>query len=466
MPPTNYRKWFVVLAFVLGSCPADAAVFNPKTETLSNGLQVVVVENHIAPVVTHMMWIKAGAADEEHGVSGIAHYLEHLMFKGTEKVPNGEYSKRIAEVGGSENAFTAWDYTAYFATVSKANLPMVMELEADRLTHLQIKKELAVPELAVVLDERRQRVENEPFAPLMQQMAAALFPHHPYGIPVIGWKEEIEKFTVDDARRFYQTWYVPSNTVIVVSGDVNAEDVFALAKKTFGMLPAKPTPPRSRTVDPPFKGNATIVLEDEHVRETTLLRTTKVSAARSNPTNSLALQVLEEMLDGSDASYIPKRLIQEKNLASVINVNYEGDVYDEGQFSISLVPKTGISNEQLFAELDAALAEYVKHVPSDTEINAARRSLQRQAILARDSVMGPAQTIGVTLAAGQTLDDIEYWPEKIAAITPQQVQAALKAILETASITGVLKPKAGPKAGIDPAKVPSPPPPAVGGPIR
>lgn len=303
------RFWLLTLALVLSSGVSQAAVFNAKTATLENGLQVVVIENHMAPVVTHMMWVKAGAADEGHGVSGIAHYLEHLMFKGTEKVPNGQYSARIAQVGGTENAFTSWDYTAFFATVAKANLPMVMELEADRLAHLKIIKELAAPELAVVLDERRQRVEDEPFAPLLQQMAGALFPHHPYGTPVIGWKEEIEKFTVDDAKRFYATWYQPSNTVIVVSGDVKAEDVFALAKKTFGALPSKPIPPRSRAIDPPFKGDTTIILEDERVKETTILRSYKVTPARKDQAQSLALQLLTELLNGSDASYLSKRLI-------------------------------------------------------------------------------------------------------------------------------------------------------------
>lgn len=455
------QNWLVVLAFVLVASSAQAAVFNPKTTTLPNGLQVVVVENHMAPVVTHMMWIKAGAADEGHGVSGIAHYLEHLMFKGTKKVPNGEYSKRIAAVGGSENAFTSWDYTAYFATVSKANLPMVMQLEADRLVNLEIKPELAKPELAVVLDERRQRVENEPFSPLIQQMAAMQFPHHPYGTPVIGWKEEIEKFTAEDAKRFYKTWYEPSNTVVVVSGDVRADEVFELAKKTYGVLPTKTIPPRMRATDPPFKGNARIELEDEHVRETTIVRSYKIQSARLNPANALAMQMLEELLDGSDASFLPKRLVKEKNLASSVSASYEGDMYDDGQFSISIVPKPNISNDNVLSELDAALAEFVKRIPSDDDMNAAKRSLQRRAILARDSVMGPAQTIGLTLAIGQTLDDIEKWPENIGAVKPEQVQAALKAILQTPNVVGVLKPK----SGVD-TSAPPPAPPQLGGPIR
>lgn len=455
------RFWLLTLALLFTSGVAQAAVFNAKTTTLPNGLQVVVVENHMAPVVTHMMWIKAGAADEGHGVSGIAHYLEHLMFKGTKKVPNGQYSARIAQVGGTENAFTSWDYTAFFATVSKANLPMVMELEADRLTHLNIIKELAAPELAVVLDERRQRVEDEPFAPLLQQMAAALFPHHPYGTPVIGWKEEIEKFTVDDAKRFYETWYQPSNTVIVVSGDVNADDVFALAKKTFGALPTKTIPPRSRAIDPPFKGNTTIVLENEHVKETTILRTYKVAPSRKNTANSLALQLLTELLDGSDASYLSKRLIQDKNMASSVNVSYESDMYDDGQFSISMVPKGNVTKEQLVAEMDAALHDYAKQVPSEDEVKAAKRGLQRMAVLARDSVMGPAQTIGVALTTGQSLDDVENWPEHIGAVKAVEVQKALQTILDSPSVTGVLKPK----DGVAVTAVPPPPPPA-GGPIR
>lgn len=454
--------WIITWALMLSCGVAHAAVFNAKTQTLANGLQVVVVENHMAPVVTHMMWIKAGAADEGSGVSGIAHYLEHLMFKGTSKIPNGEYSRRIAQVGGTENAFTSWDYTAFYATVSKANLPMVMELEADRLMHLDIKKELATPELAVVLDERRQRVEDEPFAPLMQQMAAALFPHHPYGIPVIGWKEEVEAFTVDDAKKFYSTWYQPSNTVVVVSGDVNAADVFALAKKTFGALPGKVVPPRTRSVDPPFKGDVTIQLEHEHVRETTVLRSIKVAPSRLNQANSYALQMLEELLDGSDASYLPKRLIQEKNIASVVSANYQGDTYDHGQFTFSLVPKPGVTVDQAIAALDAALKDYAAQLPADTDVTAARTGLQRQAILARDSVMGPAQAIGLAISTGDTLEEVESWPEKIAAVTPDSIQQALKTILESPSVTGILKPK----TGSNPATSPAEPPQRSGAPIR
>ncbi len=455
------RFWLLTLALVFTSGVAQAAVFNAKTTTLANGLQVVVVENHMAPVVTHMMWVKAGAADEEHGVSGIAHYLEHLMFKGTEKVPNGQYSARIAQVGGTENAFTSWDYTAYFASVSKANLPMVMELEADRLTHLKIIKELAAPELAVVLDERRQRVDDEPFAPLLQQMAAALFPHHPYGIPVIGWKEEIEKFTVDDAKRFYETWYQPSNTVIVVSGDVKADEVFALAKKTFGALPTKTIAPRSRASDPSFKGNATIILEHEHVKETTVLRSYKVTPSRKDQAQSLALQLLTELLDGSDASYLPKRLIHDKNMASSVSVNYESDLYDDGQFSISMVPKGNVTKEQLLAEMDVALHDYAKKIPAEDDVKAAKRGLQRMAVLARDSVMGPAQTIGVALSTGQRLDDVESWPEHIGAVKAEDIQKALQTILDSPSVTGILKPK----EGVAPTAAPPPALPA-GGPIR
>ena len=440
---------------------AEAAVFNPKTLTLSNGLQVVVVENHMAPVVTHMMWIKAGAADEPHCVSGIAHYLEHMMFKGTAKIPDGEYSKRIAQVGGTENAFTAWDYTAYFATVSKANLPMVMEMEADRLTHLQITKELATPELAVVLDERRQRVEDDPFAPLIQQMAAALFPHHAYGIPVIVWKEEIEKVTVKDAKRFYETWYQPSNAIVVVSGDVVADDVFTLAKKIYGSMPSRIIPPRSRAIDPPFKGNVSIILENPHVKETTLVRTYKVPSGRQDVKTSHAVDVLSVLLDGSDASYLSRTLIQERALASSVSVSYQSEVYDTAQFSISAVPKPGVTMNALQAGLDAVLKDYAQKLPAEEELKSAKLTLQRQAVLARDSVMGPAQAIGLALTTGQTLNDIEAWPEAIGAVKAQDVQTALTNMLESPSVSGVLKPQ----AGVDLSKSALAPI-SAGGPIR
>ncbi|MBI3419722.1 MAG: insulinase family protein [Proteobacteria bacterium] len=421
------------------SFPAQAALFNAQSQTLENGLQVVVIENHRAPIVAHMLWVKAGSADDPYGKSGLAHYLEHLMFKGTPKYPQGEYSRRIAEVGGNENAFTSTDYTAFHAMVARQHLPLVMELESDRLANLIIDEAKAKPELAVILDERRQRVDNDPYSPLTLQMSAALFPHHPYGIPVIGWQEEMESFTPQDAQAFHARWYHPANIVLVISGDVKADEVFAMARKYYGPLAATPAITRKRVQDPAFTGEVHLRVKSPQVRERMLEYSLRAPNYRSNNAMAYALQVLGEVLDGSEAAYLPKTLIQEKKLLSRLDVSYDPDSYDPNSLSFSVVPKEGVSFEAALAGLQEALRVAAPALTPEA-ITRAKTSLRRAALLSRDSVMGPAYVIGEGLCTARSLEETEAWPERIASVTLEQLQKALVLINDSPHITGSIEP--------------------------
>ena len=258
----------IAVVFLLANItaqPAVAQIFNPTTFTLDNGLEVVVIENHRAPVVTHMVWNKVGAADEPPGKSGIAHFLEHLMFKGTAKRGPGEFSEIIARNGGSENAFTSQDYTGYFQSITADRLALMMELEADRMNGLVLTEEIIQPERQVVIEERRSRTDNSPRARLSEQVTAATYTNHPYRLPIIGWEHEIRALTLQEIVDFYRTWYAPNNAVLVVSGDVTPEQVRELAETHYGPIPAKALSPRIRPSEPPHHAPREVVLRDARV---------------------------------------------------------------------------------------------------------------------------------------------------------------------------------------------------------
>jgi zinc protease len=430
-------SFFLLLIF---SAPAQAALFDAKSTTLANGMQVVVVENHRAPIVAHMLWIKAGSGDDPYGKSGLAHYLEHLMFKGTKKFPQGEYSKRIARLGGSENAFTSYDYTAYHATVAAQNLPLVMELEADRLANLIITPEGATPELQVILDERRQRMDGNPYSPFSTRLEALLHPRHPYGIPVIGWREEMETFTVDDAVNFYKRWYHPANVVLVVSGDVKPDDVFALANRFYGSIPAGEKITRTRLKNPQLSGDIAFQTEAAGIQEKLTTIAVRAPSYRTDAPLAYALDLLQEILDGSDAAYLGRTLVQEKKLASRVDISYDTATYDETSFSITLIPQGATTPDALIKGLQEALKDADKALTPE-EIARAKQSLQRGAILARDSVLNPGYTIGGGICTGRSLEEIEAWPERIAAVTPEQLKKALDFLRSSVHVSGSVSPK-------------------------
>ena len=250
-----------------GPQQAEAALFNPETFTLDNGMQVVVVTDRRAPVVSHHVWYKVGSADSPPGKSGLPHFLEHLMFKGTENLAPGEFSEIVARNGGNENAFTGSDYTGYYQTIARDRLELVMEMEADRMTNLVLDDAAVLPERDVVLEERSQRVDNDPGSRLAEQLNAAQYLNHPYRLPVIGWRHEMESYTREDALDFYRTWYAPNNAVLIVAGDIDAEELRPLAERYYGAIPRRDVPERVRVQEPPQQAAREVELIDPRVRQ-------------------------------------------------------------------------------------------------------------------------------------------------------------------------------------------------------
>ncbi|MGE0735747.1 MAG: M16 family metallopeptidase [Alphaproteobacteria bacterium] len=429
-------------AAAAASEPAPKGVFNPATFTLPNGMQVVVVENHRAPIVTHMVWYKVGSADEPPGKSGIAHFLEHLMFKGTKSLGPGEFSKIVANNGGRENAFTSHDYTGYFQSVTVDRLETVMQIEADRMTNLVLTDDQVKPERDVILEERRTRVDNSPRSILYEQARAALFVNHPYGKPIIGWEHEMRGLTTDDAIAFYRAHYAPNNAILIVVGDVTLDQVRPLAEKYYGGIASKPIPPRLRPQEPPQVAARRVEYRDRRVTQPSINRSYLApSYNRGETQHAYALQVLSNLLGNGSTSRLYKDLVIDRKLASSAGAGYDATNYDLGTFYIYGVPAGGVDVAQVEAALDAALAKLLREGVSADEVDMAKRQLKDAAIFARDSLNGPAQTIGAALTSGRSLADIEAWPEQIDKVTPEQVTAAARHVLNLRrSVTALLLP--------------------------
>lgn len=423
--------------------PAQAGdgVFNPERATLENGLEVVVIPNHRSPVVTHMIWYKVGAADEDDGHSGIAHLLEHLMFKGTETRAPGDFSAIVSRNGGQENAFTSWDFTAYHQSVAKDRLPLVMELEADRMTNLVLGEEQVASEKQVVLEERRQRVDNDPGATLGIYADGVLFFNHPYRRPIIGWESEIAALTADDVLAFYRRWYAPNNAVLVVAGDVTMAEVLPLAETTYGRIGRAQTPARVDLAEPPAKTPRRIELEDPRVRQETWSRSYLAPGARYGET-SLAqpLEVLAHVLGGGSSSRLYRELVVEAGLADQARVWYEADVRGPARFVIDVQPRRGVSLAKVEEAVDGVLARMLAGGVDPDELERSRRRLQAEAVYVRDSLSEGAQLLGRALAIDLSVDHVERWPERIAAVDASAVNAAAKAVLVPGgSVTALLR---------------------------
>jgi zinc protease len=444
--------------FHLGRClktvavlGAAASVFaagaraNPKPDIgyfiLANGLEVVVVPDHRAAVVTHMVWYKVGAADETPGKSGLAHFLEHLMFKGTEKNPAGRFSQVVASVGGQENAFTTQDYTGYFQRVSRDNLKTLMEFEADRMTGLVLTDEAVAPELKVVLEEYNQRVANNPRARLSEQVDAALYLNHPYGRPVIGWRHEIEKLNRSDAIEFYKRFYTPNNAVLVVAGDVTSEEVRGLAEQTYGKVPKiAEIAPRHRPQEPVQVAPRHVTLADPRVELPSLSRAYLApSSATAKPGESEALEVLEFILGHSNTGRLYRTLVIERELAVGAGGWYSGSALDATQFGIYASPKTGVGLPEIEAAVDAVIDEAIAKGVTADEVERAKNRMIADAIYAQDSQATMARWYGAALTTGGSVERVQTWPDRIRQVTVEAVNAAAKTWLDKRrSVTGYL----------------------------
>jgi len=447
----RFRIAWLLLAglLALGGPPvATAGVFNPSTITLSNGLQVVVIENHRAPVVTHMIWYRVGAADEVPGKTGIAHFHEHLMFKGTKTVPPGGFSEMVARLGGNENAFTTQDYTAFYQSVAVEHLEEMMRLEADRMQNLVLTDDVVLPERDVIIEERRQRVDNDPGAQLGEMMRASLFLNHPYRMPTIGWLQEMQHLTTADAVAWHQKWYMPNNAIVVISGDVTMDQVRPLAEKYYGAIPAQPLAPRVRPDEPAQFAPRRVTMQDQRVQLASWTRQYEApSYHRGAKEHAYALEVLSEILGGGTSSRLYRSLVVDQKLATGAGSNYDADNVDLSVFSLYAAAQSGAGaadTDKIEKAVDAEIGKLLKDGVTDDEVRRAKGVLLAEAVKARDSLAGPARIVGTALATGSTVDEIEGWPDRIGAVTVADVDAAAKAVFDIDySVTGILLPQAG-----------------------
>ncbi|WGF87113.1 M16 family metallopeptidase [Marinivivus vitaminiproducens] len=432
-------------ALILGaSQAAHAGMFNPETFTLENGMKVVVIPNRRAPVVSHWVWYNVGSADSPLGQSGIAHFLEHLMFKGTDTIPPGEFSRRIARNGGNDNAFTSNDFTAYFQNIARDRLEMVMEMEADRMTNLRLRDEDVLPERDVVLEERSQRVDNDPGARLGEALDNAQFMHHPYRLPIIGWRHEMAQYDREKALAFYRDHYAPNNAVLIVAGDVDAAELRPLAERIYGSIPPRDLPPRTRVQEPPQEAARRVTLSDPRVRQPSMSRSYLAPSYSAGDTaQAYPLQVLAEVLGGGGTSRLYRELVVNQQLAVGVGAFYRPTALDLSSFRVYATPRPGVDLEAVEAAVDAEIRKVLAEGVTEDEVARARKRMSAASVYARDSLGTAARTLGTALTTGRTVEDVEAWPDRIRAVTAEQVNAAAKAVLVAGhSVTGLLLPSA------------------------
>lgn len=435
-----------ILTLILPITAGNANTFNAESFTLKNGLEVILIPNHRVPVVTHMIWYKVGAADELPGLSGMAHYLEHLMFKGTKKQKPGEFSKRVKELGGSDNAFTSQDYTAYFQSIPVQHLEEVMSREADRMVNLTPPPEHFASEKNVVIEERRQRTENDPRGLFFEQTRSALFINHPYGTPVIGWMNEIEKYEWEDVKKFYDKWYAPNNAILIVTGDITLKKLKPLVEKTYGKVKPKGLPERKRPEVPKATGDTLMTLEHKTILQDSFSQRFLAPAYHKNKKDALALSILQEIISSGPTTRLYKSLVVDQKKAISAGMSYTGQALDYGTISISARPINGTSLEEVENLLHAEIQNIIKNGVTKTEVSEAIQRLQDTAIFSRDSLSGPAMIFGYSISTGSTIDDIEYWTQNLEEITPKDVQRVTKKYLDINSpwvrtpVTAHLKP--------------------------
>ena len=400
------------------------------------------IEDHRAPVVVQMVWYKVGAADEPKGKSGIAHFLEHLMFKGTDELASGEFSDAVEAQGGSDNAFTSWDYTAYFQRVAADRLDLMMKMEADRMVDLRLPSDEVLTERDVILEERNQRTDSSPGALLSEQMRAAQYLNHPYGTPIIGWRHEMEGLTQADAEAFYKAHYAPNNAILVVAGDVTPEAVRAMAETHYGAIPASPLiQPRERVAEPPQIAERRMTLADPRVSEPYITRT--YLAPERDPGDqktAAALTILAELLGGNGTTSVLARGLQfDQQKAVYTAAFYDGSSVDDTTFGLGVVPTPDTALQAAEEAMNAAIATFLTEGPDADAFARIKTQIKAADIYARDDAEGLARRYGEGLATGLTVEDIKAWPQVLDSVTKEDVMAAAKLVFDRdKAVTGWL----------------------------
>ncbi len=411
------------------------------TFTLDNGMQVVVVEDHRAPVVQHMVWYRAGSADEPVGQSGVAHFLEHLLFKGTDTLEAGELSATVARNGGRDNAFTSYDYTAYFQRVAADRLELMMRMEADRMRNLRLTETDIVTEREVILEERNQRTDNDPSALFREQMRAVQYLNHRYGQPVIGWRHEMETLSMEDALSYYGTYYAPNNAILVVSGDVQPEEVRALAETYYGVIPANPElPERLRSQEPPQTAARRVSFADPRVAQPFVQRSYLAPERdTASQEKAAALYLLSELLGGGSTSYLANALQFEQQLAVYTAAFYSAVSLDDTTLDFVIVPADGVTLEEAEAAFDRTVAAFLAEGVDSQQLDRIKLQLRAAEIYARDNVDQIANRYGRALASGLTVEDVQDWPRVLQSITEDEIIAVAREVMQPgASVTGYL----------------------------
>jgi zinc protease len=422
----------------------EAMSKNPSIDhfRLDNGLEVVVIPDRRAPVVTHMVYFRNGAADDPLGKSGIAHFLEHLMFKGTEKNPKGTFSEVVAGLGGQENAFTSYDYTAYYQRVAKEHLSAMMALEADRMTGLVLEGPEVESERDVVIEERKMRTDSDPASQLQESLLATLYVHHPYGTPIIGWGHEIEGLGREDALAYYRRFYRPDNAILIVAGDVESIEVRRLAEATYGKVKAADAvpPSRHRVREPDIKATRQVLLADAKVEQPASQRAFLVPSHSTAENNeAFALELLSQILGGSQTSRLYRALVMEQGVAVGAGSWYWNDALDLGQFGVYGVPSEGVSLASLDDAIEAVVKVMRETLVEARELDRAKTRMIADMIYAQDSQTHLARIYGSTLTTGGKVEDVATWPERIRAVTAEEIRAvAARYLLPGRSVVGHL----------------------------
>ncbi|WP_407474021.1 M16 family metallopeptidase [Sulfitobacter sp. PM12] len=409
--------------------------------TLDNGMEVVVVEDHRAPAVQQMVWYRAGSADEPKGSSGVAHFLEHLLFKATDKMESGEFSATVAKNGGRDNAFTSYDYTAYFQRVAADRLELMMQMESDRMKNIRLTPENIATERDVIIEERNQRTENDPSALFREQLNAAQYLNHRYGTPIIGWMHEMRSLDLQDALDFYKLYYSPNNAILVVSGDVEPENVRTLAEQYYGKIPANPDlPDRSRTQEPPQTAERRLIFRDDRVAQEYVSRS--YLAQERDPGDqktAAALTMLAELLGGGTTSYFAEKLQFDAPVATYSAAFYSGQSLDDTTFNLVVVPQPGVSLQDAEDAMDAAIAGFMKDGVDAEQLERIKQQVRAEQIYARDNADSVANRYGSALAIGLTVQDVQDWPDVLEAVTAEDIMQAAKDVFNReASVTGWL----------------------------
>ncbi len=434
----------LTLLFSLAAMEAPAGVFDPKTFTLSNGFQGIVIENHRAPVVTHMVWYKVGAIDDPQLKSGLAHFLEHLMFKGTPDSPAGRMLQEVERIGGSLNAATSQDFTYYYQTVPADKLELVMSLEAGRMNDLQINDTYVGPEKNVVLEERRMRIENNPLGQFVEALHSTFYRHHPKRIPTIGWEHEIRTYTAEDAQNFYNTWYTPNNALLVVAGDTTVEEVQKLAEKYYGSIPVKTRPKPVEVQEPDSQPiQSCIQVTTPHIDQPFLARLYPCPTFKDHEGKYVnALEILNHILGQSKTGLLYKEFVEKRRLAAGLSIEHDSFTRGPTTFTVIAQPTPGTSLTTLEKELFSFIDDLKKKGLSPEDVEKAKQRMLVTLAYTKDHVLNGATTLAEPVIVGGSVQDVEEWPERLKAVTQALVNEAFRLIFDSKYfVTGHLLPE-------------------------